>query len=167
MNKKECICKKLNDMNIKYTVINHRAIFSEKDINTDFFDKDIIIGKNLFLRNDKKTNYYLFSLPLNKRANLEELAKKLNEKRFSFANEKELDYYLNISAGSVSYLNVITAAEVSDNFKNVIYVIDKELLNGDKIGFHPSDNTATIITTPDSILKIYDEYNLKYCIIDI
>ena len=121
----------------------------------------------MFLRNDKKSKYYLVCLPLNKRADLKKIAEIIGEKRLSFANEKELSEYLNISPGSVSYLNVITAAIRSEKYKEVEYVIDKKLITSRKIGFHPSDNTATVVTSPISILKLYDEYNLKYITIDI
>lgn len=164
---KEIVYKKLNELGIKYEIFNHKAIFSEYDAEEEIFDNDIVIGKNLFLRNDKKTKYYLISLPLNKKADLKKMAEIIEEKRFSFANEKELNEYLNIKPGSVSFLNIITASLKSDKYKEVEYIIDKELFNSKKVGFHPSDNTATVVTNPNSILKLYDEYNLKYKVIGI
>lgn len=167
MELKEYVYQKLDEMEISYQVINHKAIFNESDTNFDDFDNNIVIGKNLFLRNNKKNKYYLILLPLTKRINLQELADKLNEKRFSFANEKELDEHLKITTGSVSYLNVITAEKLGGNFREITYIVDNELMKAEKIGFHPSDNTATVVTTPDSILKIFDEYNLEYYIMDL
>lgn len=167
MDNVEYICNVLQKMDINYSVIKHKAIFSENDTEEDLFEKNIVIGKNLFLRNEKKTKYYLFSLPLTKRANLLELAKLMDEKRFSFANENELKEYLNITPGSVSYLNVITAEKDNIKYKDVTYIIDGELLKAHKIGFHPSDNTATIVTKSDTIEKVYNNYGVKYYIIDI
>lgn len=164
---KEIVYNKLNEMNIPYEVINHKAIFSEKDTEENIFDKNIVIGKNLFLRNNKKNKYYLISLPLNKRANLDKLAELLEEKRLSFANELELKEYLNITPGSVSYLNVITANGKVEKYKEVTYIVDKEFFKADKVGFHPSDNTATVVTSPDSILKLYENYSLMYKILEI
>ena len=167
MERKEYIYNKLNEMNVDYFVINHNAIFSEKETNFDDFDDDIMLGKNLFLRNDKKSTYYLVCLPLMKRANLSALAKLLNEKKLTFANEDDLNKYLSITPGSVSYLNVITAKASNDLYKEIIYIIDRELLEAKKIGFHPSDNTATVVTRPDIMIKIYDEYGLNYMILDL
>lgn len=167
MNNKEYICNKLKEWDIDFDVINHKAIFTENETNLDDFDKDIVIGKNLFLRNNKKSKYYLFCLPLMKKANLLELAKLLNEKRFSFANEEELKSNLAITPGSVSYLNVITAEKNNANFKDITYIIDKELLKAEKIGFHPSDNTSTIVTVPKVMIDIYERYRLEYHIIEI
>lgn len=164
---KEIVYRKLNEMNISYEVINHKAIFSENDTEENIFDKNIVIGKNLFLRNNKKNKYYLISLPLNKRANLDKLAELLEEKRLSFANELELKEYLNITPGSVSYLNVITANGKAQKYKEVTYIVDKEFFKADKVGFHPSDNTATVVASPDSILKLYESYSLMYKILEI
>ena len=165
MDNVEYVCNKLKEFNIDFSLIKHKAIFSENDTDEDIFSKDIVIGKNLFLRNDKKTKYYLYSLPLLKKANLVKLADIMGEKRFSFANENELKEHLAITPGSVSYLNVITAEKNQANYKEVIYIIDNDLLKSEKIGFHPSDNTATIVTKPQVILEIYNKYNVKYRII--
>lgn len=167
MDLKQYVYNELDKMNIDYSVIKHKAIFSEKDTNFDDFENNITIGKNLFLRNDKKKKYYLVIMPLTKKVNLQCLADKLNEKRFSFANENELDEYLKISPGSVSYLNVITAKELNGGFKEVIYIVDKELMSATKIGFHPSDNTATVVTLPDNIINVLERYDLEYHIIDL
>jgi len=53
---KEYVYQKLDEMEIPYQVINHKAIFSELDTNFDDFASNIVIGKNLFLRNNKKIN---------------------------------------------------------------------------------------------------------------
>lgn len=167
MNLKEYVYNKLDELNIDYSVINHKAMNSEKDTNFDDFGHNITIGKNLFLRNDKKKKYYLVLLPLTKKINLLKLAELLGEKRFSFANETELDRYLKISPGSVSYLNVLTANKLEGKYNEVSYIIDKEIILSEKVGFHPSDNTATVVTKPDIILKIFEEYGLEYNIIDL
>lgn len=164
---KEIVYAKLAEMKVPFSVINHKAIFSEKDTEENIFDNDVIIGKNLFLRNNKKNKYYLISLPLNKRANLDKLAELLGEKRLSFANELELKECLNITPGSVSYLNVITANGKVEKYKEITYIVDKEFFKADKVGFHPSDNTATVVTSPDSILKLYENYSLMYKILEI
>lgn len=167
MELKEYVYNKLDELKIEYSVINHKAMFSIEDTNFDDFADNIIIGKNLFLRNKNKTKYYLIMVPLTKRVKLDELAEKLNETRFSFANEKELDNYLKITPGSVSYLNVITGKILGGDIKEVTYVIDKELINLELVAFHPSDNTASVVTNPKSISTVFKEYGLKYNIIDL
>ncbi|MDD4375471.1 MAG: YbaK/EbsC family protein [Clostridia bacterium] len=163
----ELIYTKLNQMDIEYEVIKHQAIYSEKEEKDGMFPNDILIGKNLFLRNANKSAYYLYSLPLHKKANLKELSLKLNEKRFSFANEEELEYFMKITPGAVSYLNVITSDCLNGCYKNVKYIIDKDLYTKEKIGFHPSNNALTVVTSPEIIEKVYNEYALDYKVIKI
>jgi len=154
-------------MNIEYEVIEHQAIYSENEENSGMFPSNILIGKNLFLRTANKSAYYLYSLPLHKKADLKKLSSKLNEKRFSFANEQELEYFMKITPGAVSYLNVITSDYLNGEYKNVKYIIDKKLFSKEKIGFHPSKNSLTVVTTPDVIEKIYNEYDLDYKIMEV
>lgn len=167
MELKEYVYNKLDELKIEYSVINHKAMFSKEDTNFDDFSNNIIIGKNLFLRNKNKTKYYLIILPLLKQVKLNELSLRLEETRFSFANEKELDNYLKISPGSVSYLNIITAEKLGGNFKDISYIIDKDIIEGELVAFHPSDNTASVVTKPNILLTIFDKYGLEYNIIDL
>ena len=167
MEVKEYVYNQLDKLQIQYLVINHKAMFSEEDTNFDDFANNITIGKNLFLRNKKKNKYYLIIVPLLKKIDLNKLAEKLEEKRFSFANESELDKFLKISPGSVSYLNVITAEKLGGNIKEITYIIDSEILDNELVAFHPSDNTASVVTNPKSILTIFEKYGLKYNIINL
>lgn len=164
---KEYIYNKLDELKIEYSIINHKAMFSINDTNFEDFTNNIIIGKNLFLRNKNKTKYYLIILPLTKKINLEQLSEKLNETRFSFANEKELYNYLKILPGSVSYLNIITAEKLGGSIKEVTYIVDKQLMESELVAFHPSDNTASVVTKPKVISTIFEEYGLEYNIIDL
>ena len=67
MELKEFVYNKLDELGVEYSIINHKAMFSEQDTNFEEFDNDITIGKNLFLRNDTKKKYYLILIPLVKR----------------------------------------------------------------------------------------------------
>lgn len=167
MELKECVYNKLDELKIEYSIINHKAMFSREDTNFDDFANNITIGKNLFLRNKNKTKYYLIIVPLTKKVNLNELSEKLNETRFSFASENELDSYLKISPGSVSYLNVITAEKLGGNIKDITYIIDKDIMECEKVVFHPSDNTASVETNPNIITTVFEKYGLEYKVMDL
>lgn len=167
MELKKCVYEKLDKMKVEYEIINHEPMFSEKDTNFDNFDNNIIIGKNLFLRNKNKNKYYLVMLRLNKKVDLQKLANCLEEKRLSFANETELYEYLRISPGSVSYLNIITSEKLKGKYNEISYIIDKDIMMTEKVGFHPSDNTTTVVTAPEIVCKVFKEYNLQYSVLDL
>ena len=83
--KKRQVYDFFDKLNIEYSVVNHKAIFSEKD--GDGIDKKCegIVCKNLFLKDKREeTKFYLVSLPLHKRANIKELEKKLGIKKIKY-----------------------------------------------------------------------------------
>ncbi len=152
-----------NSLNIEYKLVRHEAIFTGKDEekvkNIDFGGE---ICKNLFLKDIKNKCFYLVSMPINKRADLKKIAKELDSNRLTFGNEEELWENLHIRPGSVSMLNVIRAPETE-----VIFVLDKELKNIDRVSFHPNDNTASIAFDTQNITKILDNYGKKYMFLEV
>lgn len=149
-------------LGIKYDVISHPAAFTCEDINDDEIKFDGVVCKNLFLRNKNKSNYYLICTPLNKKIDIKQIEKSLEESKLSFGSEDRLKEKLNIERGSVSLLNIIGIEET-----DVIFIIDKCIMENNKVGFHPNVNTATIIFSTQDIEKILRFYNVKYKFIEI
>ena len=73
------------------------------------------------------------------------LSSQLGCARLSFANEQQMVSLLGIHPGAVSPMGLI-----NDTEKQVLLVIDKDLLTAEALGFHPCVNTATVR------LKMYD-----------
>lgn len=161
--KKRQVYNFFDSLNIEYSVVDHKAIFSEKDSNGMDEKCEGVICKNLFLKDKREeTKFYLVSLPLHKRANIKELEKKLGIKKLTFGNENELFEKLNILPGSVSILNVIDAPNTS-----VTFLVDSCLLTFDKVCFHPNDNTSSISFKSSELEKILNYFNVEYEIIEM
>jgi Ala-tRNA(Pro) deacylase len=161
-NRRERVYALLDRLNIGYEIVEHPAMFSAADNELHEQEIGATIFKNLFLRNKNKSRYYLYSLPIMKRADLAALATSINETRFSFGNETELWDKLHIRPGSVSPLNVIDAPET-----DVEILIEREIFDIGRLGIHPNDNTATVILAPQDLIKILDEIGCRYQIIDL
>jgi Ala-tRNA(Pro) deacylase len=114
----------LDRLGIPYETIEHAAMFSAAD--NDLRERDIgaTICKNLFLRNQAKSHYYLYTLPITRRADLAALSGHIHETRFSFGNEGELWDKLHIRPGHVSPLNVVDAPGT-----DVEILIDREIFD--------------------------------------
>lgn len=151
-----------DELKINYSVVDHEAIFSEKDSEGIECKFEGVVCKNLFLKEKKGTKFYLVSLPLHKRANIKEIEKKLNVKKLTFGNEEELFENLKIKPGSVSILNIIEAPNT-----NVTFIIDKELLGIQKVCFHPNDNTSSISFDTSALKNILDYFDAKYDFMEI
>ncbi len=153
------IYKILNDLGIKYTEVEHKAVFTSEEAQ---FIKNKIEGigaKNLFLKD--KNGYYLVLVPDNKKVNLKNLTQKLGLKHLSFASPEELKNILGLTMGSVTPLGII---HDQDNLVTVI--LDDELENN-KILMHPLINTKTISIIYPDLVKFLDHFNHKHITIKL
>lgn len=150
-------------LDIKYELILHPALFKSTDTEHEMIDfKGAVCCKNLLLKDKKANKYFLVALQINKRADLKLIASKLNTSRLSFASDEELFENLGIKSGSASILNIILKPDTK-----VKFVIDKELLNFEKVCFHPNVNTTSISFSPKKIKEILIYYNSDYIFLDI
>ena len=125
---------------IPHEVHEHPAVFTVAEAEKVRIDVDFGENKNLFLRNKKGTKHYLVTLAAKKKLDLRGLAEQLGENGLGFASEDRLMKYLGLTKGSVSPFGLI-----NDEEHEVTYVIDKDLLEYENLGFHPNINTRTVV----------------------
>ena len=119
-------------------------------------------AKNLFVRDDKKRNYYLITVKGNKRVDLKEFKTKNNTRRLSFASKQDLMDIIGVAAGSVTPL-----ALLNDKDLKVVFYLDKDFLNDKRIiGIHPNDNTATVWLKIEDLIDIIKEHGNQVNIIE-
>ena len=147
----------LKKLDIDYEEMKHKAVYTSEE--AMFITKEMngTGVKNLFLKSKHK--FYLVLIPENKRANIKQIEKQINEKNLSFANEKHLKEILNLTPGSVTPFGII-----NDKENQVTIVIDEKLKNK-KVLFHPNTNTKTIKIDYNDLLKFIDRENHKYIIL--
>lgn len=149
----------LKDHKIDYIIHNHPAVFTVEQSKSLNLSLPCAHTKNLFLKDENK-NYYLICTQADKRLNLKQLKKSLNVSELHFGSPDELKENLKITPGSVSLFNII-------NSKSVMLILDSNLLNSDKIGFHPNINTSTLEITRDGLHKFYKSLKSKKEVINL
>jgi Ala-tRNA(Pro) deacylase len=132
----------LERLKIPFARHEHPPVFTVEQANQYWADIRAAHCKNLFLRNKKGTIHYLVILEHARRADLRQLAAKIGDDRLSFASPERLMTHLGLTPGSVSPFGLI-----NDREKRVQAVIDQDLKDVPRIGFHPNINTATIVLT--------------------
>jgi Ala-tRNA(Pro) deacylase len=152
----------LEELNIKYRLYNHKAVFTIDELDTLDIKFEGMYCKNLFLRNSKGDIHYLLILEDSKKANLKELARYLNSTRLSFASDERLNKYLGLKPGSVTPFGVI-----NDSKNEVIVLLDKDLVGLDKINFHPNTNTATITISYSDLIKFLEYEGNRVDLVEI
>ena len=162
MNKQE-IYKFLNDKNIWHEITEHKAVFHMaelSEINIPYPEAD---AKNIFVRDDKKRNYYLITVKGDKKVDLKEFRKNNNTRALSFASENDLMDIMNLIPGSVTPLGMLNDKEMK-----VKLFIDKEFIESSgKIGVHPNDNTATVWLKIEDLINIIKEHGNEVEIVEI
>ena len=155
-------------LGIPYRIFEHVPIFSAADRIAQGVEVEGVICKNLFLRNKDKTRYYLYTLPIDKRADLIALQHLLGDTRLSFGGPEALWERLHITPGSVSLLNIIgerIAAEEGGFVSPpaIKFLIDADTLSAvPGIGLHPNDNAATIVFKADQIPVLLERFGADF-----
>ncbi len=161
-NKEKKLYSILDLLGIKYERYEHPAIHTVEESKA----LEIYIPgkncKNLFLKNNRGNIYYLLILDENKKVNFNQLSKQIGSSKLSFASEKKLMEYLNLTPGSVTPFGIINDAE-----SNVILLIDKDIVGKERVNFHPNVNTATIGVSYDDLEKFFKWHNNKFYYVDI
>ena len=160
--KKEEVYKYLESLNIKYRKVEHKSVFTMEEMSKLNLEDESEVVKNLFIRDDKKQNYYLILVKGDKRVNLKELRNNLGLRPLTFASEEDLEKYLCLKKGSVTILGILNDAE-----HKVKVLIDKDIKAFKEIGAHPNENTASIWLTLKDIEHILKLNNVKYNFIDL
>lgn len=148
---KEEVYLKLKELNIEYLKIDHIPIYTIDEANGLDIENKEYIAKNLFLRDDKKRNYYLLVVKSSKKIDLNDLKNKINSRRLSFASEIDLEKYLKLKKGSVTPIGVLNDAE-----KIIKVIIDEDILKDEIIGVHPNNNDATVFMKTKDLIKLIE-----------
>lgn len=162
MNKQE-LYDFLKNKNIAFEITDHPAVYTMADladIEIPYPDGD---AKNIFVRDDKKRNYYLITLKADKRVNLKEFKEQNKTRSLSFASPDDLMSIMGLTPGTVTPFGLL-----NDKDSIVHFFIDNELVGESKhIGVHPNDNTATIWLKTDDLLNIIGEHGNDIRIVNI
>lgn len=161
MNKQQ-IYDYLKQENVWHEITEHEAVYNMAELSSLEIPYPEYDAKNLFVRDDKKRNYYLITVKGNKRVDLKEFKTKNNTRRLSFASKQDLMDIIGVAAGSVTPL-----ALLNDKDLKVVFYLDKDFLNDKRIiGIHPNDNTATVWLKIEDLIDIIKEHGNQVNIIE-
>lgn len=162
MNKQE-IYDFIKSRNIWDEVTEHEAVFNMEDLSKVEVLYPEYDAKNLFVRDDKKRNYYLITVKGNKRVDLKKFRTNNGTRPLSFASEQDLMNILNLIAGSVTPLGLLNDKELK-----VIFYLDKDFLKDKQIiGIHPNDNTATLWLKVTDLIDMIKEHGNQVNIVEL
>lgn len=152
----------LTQNNISYSVVEHAPAHHVSDL-VDIKEPENSVGvKNLFLRDEKKQNFFLAVVPQEKRVDIKDIRRKIGSKPLSFADEDSLWRFLKVKPGSVSPFGIL-----NDATHEVTVILDEALFDYEQIGAHPNDNTKTVWVNPQSVKNMIHQFGNPLHIISV
>lgn len=153
----------LDEKKIKYEVDEHEAVMNMEELNNVDLKYPGRDAKNLFVRDDKKKNYYLITVYGDKRVDLKEFKEKHNTRRLSFGKPDDLKAKLGLEPGAVSPFGLLNNEE-----HDVFFYLDRQFTKqGGMIGIHPNDNTATVWLQAEDLVALLEEAGTKVNVVSI
>ena len=160
MNKQE-VYEFLKNKQIWHEITEHGAVFNMEDLSHVQLPYPEADAKNLFVRDDKKRNYYLITVTSEKRVDLKEFKNKYGTAKLSFASADDLMAIMGLIPGAVTPLGLL-----NDGEKKVKLFLDKAFAGG-LIGVHPNDNTATVWLKTEDLISILSETGHEVQLVEI
>ena len=151
----------LKNRKMKYEIIYHPPAITTEEADKYIEGKEGIRSKSMFMANKKDKKFYLIIMDDSKRLDIKKMNEIINDK-LHFAKEEQLIEKLGLKPGTVSIFGLLNNKDHDIN----IY-IDKEIMNEKLITFNPNDNTATIFITVEDMLKIFDDLDYNYEVIEL
>lgn len=151
---KQAIFDYLAGKKIRHEITEHRAVFNMAELAAIDIPYPEADAKNLFVRDDKKRNYYLISVKGDKRVDLKAFRQAQGTRALSFASDQDLMEILGLEPGAVTPLGIL-----NDTEKKVKVFLDQAFFEAPGlIGVHPNDNTATVWLDPADLVQIITEH---------
>ena len=140
----------LDERKIEYKAYEHHAVFTVEEADTLNLPDPGAGTKNLFLRDQKKQNYYLLTARDHLQVRIKDFQKKIGARLLSFASEEDLGRILGLIKGSVTPFGLL-----NDEKKQVQFYLDEYFQNR-IISAHPNENTATVFLKANDLMALLE-----------
>jgi len=162
MNKQE-IYSFLKENNIEHEITEHIAVFNMAEVDRIELPYPEAEAKNLFVRDDKKRNFYLITVKGSKRVDLKQFRKENGTRSLQFASAEMLMDMMGLIPGAVTPMGLL-----NDDECRIVWFFDKAFIDEDGlIGVHPNSNDATVWMKAADLVKIIKEHGNEVNIVEL
>lgn len=140
----------LDNNNFTYQRFEHPAVFTCEEAELHRPDPSVVSTKNLFLCDKKARRFFLAVTACEKTMKLDALAEQFGIKHLRFASEKNLEYLLGVTRGSVTMMGLI-----NDKDHAVELWMDDEIWQNEYFQSHPLVNTATLVLAKSELERFF------------
>ena len=155
------VADKLNELGIEYELVEHPPALTTEQADEFIEGIEGVRTKTMFLTNRKKKNFYLVIMDDSKRMDMN-LFKDIVGEKVKMASENSLMEKMGLPAGVVSPFGLLNNED-----KDIKVYFDKEIMDEERMSFHPNTNEKTIFFTTEDLLKYLDAIGYEYIIEDL
>lgn len=160
---KQEVYELLKAKNIEFEAVEHPAVFHMGEDHGVELPHPEADAKNLFVRDDKKQNYYLITVRGDKKVDLKAFRREHELRPLSFGSPEALKEKLDLIPGSVCPFGLL-----SNEACDVKFYLDADFLKEPYlIGCHPNDNTATVFVKAEDMIKLIREHGTDVEVVEL
>ena len=156
------VSNKLQELRIIYDVVAHPPAFTTEQADSYIKGLKGVRTKSMFLTNKKKTQYYLLIMDDKKRLDMDDFKVQVGADRIRMASLDSLAEKMNLPAGTVSPFGLLNNEE-----KDIQVYFDKEIINEERMSFHPNTNEKTIFVSTTDLFKFLKVLGYSYQVLEL
>ena len=156
------VANKLQELGIAFDVVEHPPAFTTEQADSYIEGMEGVRTKSMFLTNKKKTQYYLLIMDDKKRLDMDDFKVQVGADRIRMASLESLAEKMNLPAGTVSPFGLLNNEE-----KDIQVYFDKEIINEERMTFHPNTNEKTIFISTQDLFKFLQDLGYSYQVLEL
>ena len=156
------VANKLQELGITFDVVEHPPAFTTEQADSYIEGMEGVRTKSMFLTNRKKTQYYLLIMDDKKRLDMDDFKVQVGADRIRMASLDSLAEKMNLPAGTVSPFGLLNNEE-----KDIQVYFDKEIINEERMSFHPNTNEKTIFVSTTDLFKFLKVLGYSYQVLEL
>ena len=156
------VANKLQELGITFDVVEHPPAFTTEQADSYIEGMEGVRTKSMFLTNKKKTQYYLLIMDDKKRLDMDDVKVQVRADRIRMASLDSLAKKMNLPAGTVSPFGLLNNEE-----KDIQVYFDKEIIDEERMTFHPNTNEKTIFISTQDLFKFLQDLGYSYQVLEL
>lgn len=156
------VVEKLKELDIQFELVEHEPVLTTEQADAFIEGIEGVRTKTMFLTNKKKTQYYLLIMDDKKRLDMDHFKVQVGANRIRMASLDSLAEKMKLPPGTVSPFGLLNNEE-----KDVQVYFDKEIINEERMCFHPNTNEKTIFVATSDLFKFLQAIGYSHEVVEL
>ena len=156
------VVEKLKELDIPFELVEHEPVLTTEQADAFIEGIEGVRTKTMFLTNKKKTQYYLLIMDDKKRLDMDHFKVQVGADRIRMASLDSLAEKMKLPPGTVSPFGLLNNEE-----EDVQVYFDKEIINEERMCFHPNTNEKTIFVATSDLFKFLQAIGYSYEVVEL